>query len=183
MHWIAYAAIDSSDEASGRQLPAMIGGRWTDADARRYLVALCHFRFAPLRRFTTESGHPDRIDQVIDNTLLRNGMNTELMEDEMRRALFGDSEPSAPAINSDVQDTVPDVVIVQPVKAAKKKAVSKGFTPRLRVTLRVGNEFEGEMHEMVHEADTLSSLVAEQEATKTARKKFRFVEVVSVKSM
>ena len=57
------------------------------------------------------------------------------------------------------------------------------FTPRLRVTLRVGNEFEGEMHEMVHEADTLSSLVAEQEATKTARKKFRFVEVVSVKSM
>jgi len=110
-------------------------------------------------------------------------MNTELMEDEMRRALFGDSEPSAPAINSDVQDIVPDIVIVQPVKSAKKKTVSKGFTPRLRVTLRVGNEFEGEMHEMVHEADTLSSLVAEQEATKTARKKFRFVEVVSVKSM
>lgn len=97
-------------------------------------------------------------------------MNTELMEDEMRRALFGDSEPCAPAINSDVQDTVPDVVIIQPVKAAKKKTVSKGFTPRLRVTLRVGNEFEGETHEMIHEADTLSSLVAEQEATKTARK-------------
>lgn len=169
--------------AIGRQLFAMIGGGWTDADARWYLLALYHFRSDPRRRFTTESGHPDRIDQVIDNTLLRNGMNTELMEDEMRRALFGDSEPSAPAINSDVQDTVPDVVIVQPVKAAKKKTVSKGFTPRLRVTLRVGNEFEGEMHEMVHEADTLSSLVAEQEATKTARKKFRFVEVVSVKSM
>jgi len=110
-------------------------------------------------------------------------MNTKLMEEEMRRALFGDSEPSAPAISSDVHRTVPDVVIVQPVKATKKKTVSKGFTPRLRVTLRVGNEFEGEMHEMVHEADTLSSLVAEQEATKTARKKFRFVEVVSVKSM
>jgi hypothetical protein len=47
----------------------------------------------------------------------------------------------------------------------------------------VGNEFEGETHEMVHEADTLSFLVAEQEATKKARKKFRFVEVVSVKSM
>lgn len=137
---------------------------------------------SPHRRFTKESGHPDRIVQVIDNSLLRNVMNTE-MEDEMRRALFGDSGPSAPAINSDVQDTVPDVVIVQPVKTAKKKTVSKGFTPRLRVTLRVGNEFEGEMHEIVHEADTLSSLVAEQEATKTARKKFRFVEVVSVKSM
>jgi hypothetical protein len=109
-------------------------------------------------------------------------MNTELTEEEMRRALFGESESPAPAINSHVQNIVPDVVNVQPVKAAKKK-VSKGFTPRLRVTLRVGNEFEGEMHEMVHEADTLSSLVAEQEATKTARKKFRFVEVVSVKSM
>jgi hypothetical protein len=47
----------------------------------------------------------------------------------------------------------------------------------------VGNEFEGKMHEMIYEADTLSSLAAEQEATKTARKKFRFVEVVSVKSM
>lgn len=110
-------------------------------------------------------------------------MNAELTEEEMRRALFGGSESHAPAINSHVQDTDPDVVTVQPVKAAKKKKVSKGFTPRLRVTLRVGNEFEGETHEMVHEADTLSSLVAEQEATKKARKKFRFVEVVSVKSM
>ncbi|PWY38295.1 hypothetical protein [Pseudomonas sp. RW409] len=110
-------------------------------------------------------------------------MNTELTEEEMRRALFGDSQSPAPAINTHVQDTVPDVVTVQPVNAAKKKKVSKGFTPRLRVTLRVGNEFEGNMHEMIHEADTLSSLVAEQEATKAARKKFRFVQVVSVKSM
>ena len=135
------------------------------------------------RRFTAESDHADRIGQVIFNALLRNGMNTGLTEEEMRRALFGESESSAPAINSLVQDTAPDVVVVQPVKAAKKKKVSKAFTPRLRVTLRVGDEFEGKMHEMVHEADTLSSLVAEQEATKAARKKFRFVEVVSVKSM
>lgn len=59
----------------------------------------------------------------------------------------------------------------------------KAFTPRLRVTLRVGNEFEGTMHELIHEADTLSTLLAEQEATKAARKKFRYVEVVSVKSI
>lgn len=110
-------------------------------------------------------------------------MNTELMEEEMRRALFGESEAPALAISSHAQDTAQDVVIVEPAKATKKKKVSKSFTPRLRVTLRVGNEFEGEMHEMVHEADTLSSLVAEQEATKAARKKFRFVEVISVKSM
>ena len=38
-------------------------------------------------------------------------------------------------------------------------------------------------HEMFHEADTLSTLLAEQEATKAAKKKFRFVEVVSVKAM
>ncbi|WP_124302498.1 hypothetical protein [Pseudomonas chlororaphis] len=110
-------------------------------------------------------------------------MNTELTEEEMRQALFGGPEYPAPKIDSPVQDTAPDVEMGQPVNAAKKKKVSKAFTPRLRVTLRVGNEFEGKMHEMVHEADTLSSLVAEQEATKTARKKFRFVEVVSVKSM
>lgn len=97
-------------------------------------------------------------------------MNTELTEEEMRRALFGESESPAPAINSLVQDTAPDVVVVQHVKAAKKQKVSKGFTPRLRVTLRVGNEFEGKTHEIVHEADTLSALVAEQEATRTARK-------------
>ncbi|MOA61956.1 hypothetical protein D3C78_1872290 [compost metagenome] len=65
----------------------------------------------------------------------------------------------------------------------EKKKIVKAFTPRLKVTLRVGNEFEGKMHEMVHEADTLSTLLAEQEATKVARKKFRFVEVVSVKPM
>jgi hypothetical protein len=143
---------------------------------------LYRFRAAP-RRFTTEYSHADRIGQVISNILLRNGMNTKLTEEEMRRALFGDSESPAPVINSHVTHSVPDVVIVQPVTAEKKKKVSTGFTPRLRVTLRVGNEFEGEMHEMVHEADTLSSLVAKQEATRAARKKFRFVEVVSIKSM
>ncbi|WP_460075777.1 hypothetical protein [Pseudomonas sp. H2_C01] len=110
-------------------------------------------------------------------------MNTELTEEEMRWALFGEPETPALANNSYVQATTPDVVIVGPAKAAEKKKRSKAFTPRLRVTLKVGNEFEGKMHEMVHEADTLSSLVAEQEATKTARKKFRFVEVVSVESM
>ncbi|MNR34941.1 hypothetical protein D3C85_1527520 [compost metagenome] len=68
-------------------------------------------------------------------------------------------------------------------KIAEKKKVAKAFTPRLKVTLRVGNEFEGKRHEMIHEADTLSTLLAEQEATKLARKKFRFVEVVSVNPM
>lgn len=47
----------------------------------------------------------------------------------------------------------------------------------------VGNEYEGKMFELIHQADTLSKLLAEQQAVKAARKKFRYVEVVEVKSM
>lgn len=72
-------------------------------------------------------------------------MNVELTEEEMRRALFDEPESPAPATNSHAQGTVPNSEIVQPVKAAKKKGISKSFTSRLRVTLRVGNEFEGKM--------------------------------------
>ncbi|WP_039010471.1 hypothetical protein [Pseudomonas brassicacearum] len=110
-------------------------------------------------------------------------MNTELTEEEMRRALFGEPEALASVIDTHEQNTAPEIVIAEQTKVVKKKKLSKSFTPRLKVTMRVGNEFEGKMHEIVHEADTLSSLVAEQEATKIAKKKFRFVEVMSVKSM
>lgn len=111
-------------------------------------------------------------------------MSADLTEEEMRRALFGAAqfehqEPAAP-----VQQPVPDVVFTKPVAdPVAKKKIAKAFTPRLRVTLRVGNEFEGRMYELIHEADTLSSLLAEQEAVKVARKKYKYVEVVSVNSM
>lgn len=110
-------------------------------------------------------------------------MNPELTEEEMRRALFGGGEQVAQVSVPTVKKPLSDIVIPQPTTAAEKKKVSKAFTPKLRVTLRVGNEFEGKTHEMVHEADTLSTLLAEQEATRAARKKFRFVEVVSIKPM
>ncbi|MFH6564632.1 hypothetical protein [Pseudomonas kulmbachensis] len=111
-------------------------------------------------------------------------MNSELTEEEMRRALFGTPQPedqlSAPLVKKPVEE----VVVAKPVVApTTKKKVAKAFTPRLRVTLRVGNEFEGKMIELIHEADTLSSLLAEQEAVKDARKKYKYVDVVSVKSM
>ncbi|MBZ9782848.1 hypothetical protein K9857_15005 [Pseudomonas sp. REP124] len=109
-------------------------------------------------------------------------MNKELTLEEMREALFGDAEISAPVTTALVEEIQPDVTAAPLSKVAKKK-VSKAFTPRLLVTLRVSNEFEGRTLEIVHEADTLSTLLAEQEATKAARKKFRYVEVVSVKSM
>lgn len=110
-------------------------------------------------------------------------MDPKLAEEEMRRALFGSAEQITQGSAPPVQKSVPNIVDTQPTKARDKKKVAKAFTPRLRVTLRVGNEFEGKTCEMVHEADTLSTLLAEQDATKAARKKFRFVEVVSIKSM
>ncbi|KKX68100.1 hypothetical protein [Pseudomonas putida] len=111
-------------------------------------------------------------------------MNADLTEVEMRRALFGMVEPESKLPAAPVQEPVPEVVFTRPVATpAAKKKVAKAFTPRLKVTLRVGNEFEGKTYELIHEADTLSSLLAEQEAVKSARKKYKYVEVVSVKSM
>ena len=109
-------------------------------------------------------------------------MNEEWTEEEMRQALFGNAEISAPVRTAPVEEIQPDFTAVPISKVAKKKA-PKAFTPRILVTLRVSNEFEGSSLEIVHEADTLSTLLAEQEATKAARKKFRYVEVVSVKSI
>jgi hypothetical protein len=111
-------------------------------------------------------------------------MNAELTEEDMRRALFGTDQPEVQISAPSVQEPVPEVVFTTPVVVpAAKKKVAKAFTPRLRVTLRVGNEFEGKMHELIHEADTLSSLLAEHDAVKVARKKYKYVEVVSVTSM
>lgn len=97
-------------------------------------------------------------------------MNTDLTEEEMRRALFGSPVPVVQVSNP-------------PVKPPPTKRAAKSFTPRLKVTMKVGNEFEGETFEMFHEADTLSTLLAEQEAVKAARKKYQYVEVISVKSI
>ena len=41
----------------------------------------------------------------------------------------------------------------------------------------------GKMLELIHEGDTLSSLLAEQEAVEGARKRYKYVDVVSAKSM
>ena len=78
---------------------------------------------------------------------------------------------------------IADVVIVPPAPATAGREEKRGgaFTPQLRVTLQVGNVFEGITQTYVHEADTISRLLAEQEAVEVARKKYRYVEVVSVK--
>jgi hypothetical protein len=110
-------------------------------------------------------------------------MSPNLTEEEMRRALFGDAVPAPQVTAAPIPEPVPEIVFVKPAAPTAKKKIAKAFTPRLRVTLRVGNEFEGKTFELIHEADTLSKLLAEQEAVKAARKKFRYVEVFSIKSM
>lgn len=109
-------------------------------------------------------------------------MNKELTEEEMRQALFGNAPISAPVSPAPSKRVQVDGIAAPVSKVAEMRA-SKTFTPRLRVTLRVSNEFEGETFAIVHEANTLSTLLAEQEAAKAARKKYRYVEVVSVKPM
>ncbi|WP_122284556.1 hypothetical protein [Pseudomonas syringae group genomosp. 3] len=110
-------------------------------------------------------------------------MNPDLTEEEMRRALFGDAEPSPKVAVAPEQESVPEGGFVKPAPPVAKKKVEKAFIPRLQVAMRVGNEFEGKTFELIHEAKTLSKLLAEQEAVKAARKKYRYVEVLSVKSM
>lgn len=109
-------------------------------------------------------------------------MNKDLTEEEMRQALFGSKSTSAPDSGSTVADAPPAIVGESAATPIGKK-LSKAFTNKLKVTLHVGNEFEGKTIEIIHEADTLSRLLAEQEAVKAARKKFRYVQVISVKSM
>jgi hypothetical protein len=114
-----------------------------------------------------------------DSTLTEPQMHEDLTEEQMRRALFGSAEklftppPKKPSESS----------ILSPTKPPAKRRAARPFTPRLRVVLEVGNEFEGKTYEFVYEADTLSTLLAQQEAVKAARKKYRYVEVVSVKPM
>ncbi|MDU8542518.1 hypothetical protein [Pseudomonas syringae group sp. J248-6] len=100
------------------------------------------------------------------------------LEEEMRRALFGNADALTKP------DALPamDAGIDLPVQAKAKAKAPRPVAPRLRVTLRVGNEYEGQTYELLHDANTLSTLLADQEAVKAARKKYRFVEVVSVKT-
>jgi len=50
------------------------------------------------------------------------------------------------------------------------------------VTLHVTKDFEGDVSVFIYDANTLSTLIAEQEAKKEAKKKkFKYFDVVSVK--
>ena len=106
-------------------------------------------------------------------------MSSELSEEEMRQALFGSSiqpEPESPP-----KKLEPDA-LAKPQPSPKLRSVAKPLSPKLRVVLHVTKEFEGEVEVFNYDANTLSTLVAGQEAKNEAKKKkFRYFEVVSVK--
>ncbi|WP_426103032.1 hypothetical protein [Pseudomonas sp. PSPC3-3] len=100
-----------------------------------------------------------------------------MTEEDMRQALFGSVGPTE---KSTVPQIQPHAIVVAHSTVACKRKGAKPFAPKLQVTLRVGHEFEGKSELFTYEADTLSTLQAELDATKMARKKYRFIEVVSV---
>jgi hypothetical protein len=107
-------------------------------------------------------------------------VSSEFTEEEMRRAL-GLSTPSS----SQTQKQAP--AMPQPAKVEpthRPLAKSKAGIPKLRVTLRVSKEFEGETKLFHHDADTLSRFDAEQQAVALAKKeKYRYFELIEIKSV
>ncbi|KPA91346.1 MULTISPECIES: hypothetical protein [Pseudomonas] len=106
-------------------------------------------------------------------------MSNVLSEEEMRLALFGSLRPSAEPISPQVPEPK---LVVTPAAPAKPRPVAKALSPKLRVILHATKEFEGEIEELVYDANTLSTFTAEQEAKAAAKKKkFRYFEVISIK--
>lgn len=97
-------------------------------------------------------------------------MNDEsLSEEEMRNALFGSTASLAQAASA------------QSSASSTPVRRSKALVSRMRVTLHVTKTFEGPEEVFVHDANTLSTLIAEGEAKAAAKKKkFRYFQVVSV---
>lgn len=116
-------------------------------------------------------------------------MSTGLTEDDMRRALGLDvATPTAPApaapepVAAPMAKPEPAPAPVEVKAPPAPRPKTKRLSPALVVTLRVTREFEGEESLFVHEAKTLSTFDAEQEARKAASKeKYKYFEVVSIK--
>ncbi|WP_448108836.1 hypothetical protein [Pseudomonas azerbaijanoccidentalis] len=98
------------------------------------------------------------------------------LEAEMRQALFG-TAASTPTSDK----TALPIPVATPTKP---RPVVKALSPKLRVTMHVTKEFEGELEIFVYDVSTLSTLTAEIEAKAAAKKKkFKYVDVVSIQSV
>lgn len=95
------------------------------------------------------------------------------LEEEMRRALFGNTAESGRS-KSFEEEEVPTI--------AHPK--TKRRSPCIRVTLKVSKVFEGDTEVVVYDCNSLSTLTAEMEAKAAAKKKgFKYVDVVSIQSV
>lgn len=102
-------------------------------------------------------------------------MSDTLSEEEMRAALFGNAVAST---GEPLRQPLDNLELIRAVK----RTSSKPSVSRLRVTLHVTKVYEGPIEVFVHDANTLSSLVAEAEAKAAAKKmKYRYFDVISVK--
>ena len=105
-------------------------------------------------------------------------MKDNLTEQEMREALFGTEARDLPSVEGKPRITSDQ----QHVSVARRASNSR--SPKLKVTLRVTSEFEGEAEMLVYEASTLSRIVAEQEAKAEAKKrKFKYFELIKIESV
>lgn len=128
-------------------------------------------------------GLPDKGIASLRSALSKRfSMSNTLTEEEMRNALFGSSPPAK--VTSKLKSELQFVPTKPSAQVAPSRPASKSLFPKVRVTLHVSKIFEGEIEMIVHEARTLSKLVAEQEAKDAAKKrKFKYIEVVSVEQV
>ncbi|AIB37891.1 hypothetical protein [Pseudomonas simiae] len=98
-------------------------------------------------------------------------MSEILSEEEMRAALFGNM---GGPVGEPIQQ---QATLLEAFKPSRVRRLSS----RLRVILHVTKDFEGPEDVFTHDADTLSTLIAEAEAKAAARKKkYRYFNVISV---
>lgn len=97
-------------------------------------------------------------------------MSEFLSEEDMRRALFGSAA-----------SPIKEIALQLPAATSLPVRRSMSLVSRLRVTLHVTKIYEGPEEVFIHDANTLSTLVAEAEAKAAAKKKkFRYFQVVSI---
>jgi hypothetical protein len=104
-------------------------------------------------------------------------MTAQLSEEEMRRALFGTTNPIHTSTPSGRLDPA-SVPKANP--AQKPPASAKAVSSKLRVTLHVSNVFEGDYEVVHYDTSTLSKIVAEMDAKKIFKKKYKYITVASV---
>ena len=104
-------------------------------------------------------------------------MTTQLSEEEMRWALFGTtgSIPAATPVGR-----VNPVAAPRPISESKPSTSATVASSKLRVTLEVSNVFEGDYEIVRYDTSTLSKIVAEMDAKKKFKKKYKYITVVSI---